>query len=134
MRRQRKKEHPKLRGGALDTAVVLRMFLKTMEVTTDESGHTMLLSGALCIDTAQELRAALRHQLQGEGPVVLNLSNVTECDAAALQLLISARKTAEAVGRVLEFSGVSEQIRAHSAGLGLPLFDTATQEGVHAAE
>ena len=98
-----------------------------MEVTRDESGRVLLLSGELCIYAAQELKDALRDHLQREGPIVINLSKVAECDTTALQLLISARKTADATDRALDFIGVPDEIRAQSAALGLSFFETATR-------
>lgn len=106
-----------------------------MQLTKDASGGVLKIAGALHISTAEELRDALREWVSGEArPCAdlykIDLSEVDECDASALQLLCSACKTAERSNKRLAFAGVSAAICDAVAALGLSLTgDQAVEQG-----
>ena len=89
-----------------------------MKMEKDESGRTLRLSGELEIGSAEELHAALRDHLAGAVDPRIDLSRVSHCDTAALQLLCSACRTARPS---LEFTGVSDAVREACVALGLSL-------------
>lgn len=61
--------------------------------TIDPSGGVLKLSGELRIEDAGDLRAALFEFVSAAASPVVDLSGVTECDTAALPLLLSAART-----------------------------------------
>jgi anti-anti-sigma factor len=90
-----------------------------MRMERDESGGTLKLSGELAIGSANELQKTLRDCLAGAPDPRIDLSGVSHCDTAALQLLCSARRTAGS----LEFAGASDGIREACVALGLSLIE-----------
>ena len=92
-----------------------------MQIAKDESAQVLKVVGTLEIGVAEELHNALREFVGRESRPVVDLSQVDACDTAALQLLCSARKTAEGAGKTFELGGVSAAIRNASAALGLSL-------------
>lgn len=92
-----------------------------MQIARDESGEVLKIAGTLGISAAEELQNALRAFLDEAHKPVFDLSGVDGCDATALQLLCSARKSAEAAGKPFELTGVSSAILDASAALGLCL-------------
>jgi anti-anti-sigma regulatory factor len=61
-------------------------------------------SGRVTVRTAGELKAILAGALAVADMVRLDLSGITDADSAALQLLLSARKSAEESGRRIVLS------------------------------
>jgi anti-anti-sigma factor len=94
-----------------------------VEITKDESRQTMSIAGALEIGSAEELRDNLRDFLDRTPCPILDLSRVGGVDAAALQVLCAARKTAERSGKVFQIAAVSAAITNKSEALGLSLAD-----------
>ena len=92
-----------------------------MQITRDEPGQVLKIAGTLGISLAGELRNALRAFIGEAQQPVVDLTEVDGCDATALQLLCSARKTAEGSGKPFELTGVSAAILDASAALGLRL-------------
>ena len=86
-----------------------------MQIVKDESG-VLKLSGPLEISDAVELQQALRELLDTAAKPVVDLSEVDACDTAALQLLCSARRTAELSGKPYSVRGVPDAIRQCSEG------------------
>jgi len=86
----------------------------------------MSIAGALEIGAAEELRNALRDFLDRAQRPSLDLSQVDGVDAAALQVLCSARKTADRSGKHLEIAAISAAVRTTSEALGLSLADLGT--------
>jgi len=72
------------------------------------------LEGELTIYRAAELAAVLKAALaeapEGE-PFVIDLAGVSEMDSAGAQLLMAARKSAQAAGRELRLLGHSDAVR-----------------------
>ncbi|MDM8549210.1 STAS domain-containing protein [Desulfobacterales bacterium HSG2] len=79
--------------------------------------------GAISIYEAASLREYLLSYLKENNELVLDLSEVSECDTAGVQLLCSARITAEQEGMVFEVTGASG-----------PVIDAMTRAGLNPAE
>jgi len=77
------------------------------------------LSGAWNIAHAEELRAQFAAMVEMGGEIVLDLSAVESCDAAALQLLCSLRRTAAERGLRLRLVDSSPAIVETAQALGL---------------
>lgn len=92
-----------------------------MQITKDQG--ILSIEGALEIGDAEELRNALREFLVLASRPTLDLSRVDAVDAAALQVLCSARKTAERSGKLLEIAAPATAVRNQSEALGLSLAD-----------
>ena len=90
-----------------------------MRIAMGESGSVLHISGNLSIETAEELRAAMLDPLAAASDISLDLSAVEACDTAALQLLCSACKTAQARGKRLEFVGMPDAVVQTALALGL---------------
>lgn len=63
------------------------------------------ISGCVGVSAAPEVHERLTEALAAEGEVAIDLTELVECDLALLQLLVSARASAEARGRALTLSG-----------------------------
>jgi len=100
-----------------------------VQITKDGSGRVLKIAGTLDIGVADELQKALREFVSGDSEPIVDLSEVDECDTAALQLLCSARKTANGSGRHCELAGLSASIQNASAALGLSLANPGGDEG-----
>ena len=98
-----------------------------MQVIRDQSG-ILRLSGSIQISSAEELRTAFRDYIGEAATPIIDLSEADECDTAILQLLISARRTAEHCGKQFELMGLSPDIRDTTAALGLMLTEASKQE------
>ncbi len=92
-----------------------------MQSSRDEAGGVLILAGALEISVGSELKTALRECLAAAQEVTVDLSGVESCDAAALQLLCAAQKTAEQANQGFTFTGLSSAIQEAGAALGVPL-------------
>jgi anti-anti-sigma regulatory factor len=92
-----------------------------MQIAEADSGRVLKLSGALRINVADEIRVALLDFVCTASRPVVDLSEVTECDAAGLQLLISASRTAERSATPYELVNVPGAVREAAAALGLPI-------------
>lgn len=78
------------------------------------------LTGDLTVYSTSELRHLLYIGLPaGDGPVELDLSEVTELDTAGLQLLMLLRRRASGAGRELRIMGESSVARQTLRILGL---------------
>ena len=94
----------------------------TRRVNLSEAvGGGLAVSGDLRIETANEVRKALKVYLEGRAEMVLDLGQVDECDTAGLQLLLAARKSAAALGKPFRLTAVSAAVRETSEALGLAL-------------
>ncbi len=62
------------------------------------------LSGPRTLRNAEETRSLLMEALQRPSPIGLDCSAVAEADLSFVQLLLSARKSAEAAGKTLTLS------------------------------
>ena len=77
-----------------------------------ELGDKILLKAkdAISVYEAASLREELLSYLKENNELILDLSEVTECDTAGIQLLCSARITAEQEGMAFELTSVSDPV------------------------
>ena len=76
----------------------------------------------LRIETVGRWREALRASLAQQPELEIDLRSVGACDAAGLQLLAAARKSAEAAGKPFRLVGpVSSVVSETAAALGIRL-------------
>jgi ABC-type transporter Mla MlaB component len=59
------------------------------------------IDGALTLRTADEILQRLRSRLEGQQRLEIDLSGTTEIDVSGIQLILSARATARAAGKVV---------------------------------
>jgi anti-anti-sigma factor len=78
------------------------------------------VNGPLDIYNAGTLQAALEQHIQSHSSIEIDLTNAGGLDVAGLQLLYSARKSAEASGKPFALAGVPDALRSLEAALGLP--------------
>jgi anti-anti-sigma factor len=78
------------------------------------------LDGELNIGNAAGLQRTLAESLDGGAPA-LDLSAVTECDAAALQLICSWRKAVARRGLTARIAAWSPAVEDAAAAIGLPV-------------
>lgn len=111
-----------------------------MELTvehTEQAGTAVILAaGKGTIHFAGKLHAALVEAFDSAREIVLDVSGVTEIDAAFLQLLCAAGKSAAATNRAFQLGGCCSEALAQGfveAGFTLPPLvagdDAATQSG-----
>lgn len=79
----------------------------------------MRIEGEMTIYRAAELRGALLAALAEPGDVLLELDAVDELDTAGVQLLLAARRSAQAAGRTLRLFAPSAGVTQVLATLGL---------------
>jgi anti-anti-sigma factor len=95
-------------------------------VQIDTIDGVLKISGTLDIGVAGELHRALRGFLETARNPVLDLSEVDGCDVTGLQLLYSARKTAQGSSKALQFTGVSGPLEHSFGAAGLAAGDWIT--------
>ena len=88
------------------------------------SNGSTTITGELTIQTAAEWRAMLLEAVRQNSASAVNLSGVTKCDAAGLQLLCSLRATAPDLG----ITGLPAAICETAEALGVPLDSWASEE------
>jgi anti-anti-sigma factor len=81
-----------------------------VNVGTTNSGTIATVVEALDIYSVNDLLASLKAALSRPGDLRIDLREATSMHAAALQLLVSAARTARAEGRHFECVGVSSEI------------------------
>lgn len=86
----------------------------------DDNG-VLWLDGSLTIRSADEFRLALADYLKASPRLVLNLSRVSEIDAAGWQLLFAAQHQAIRFGQPLQIAALSAEARHTGLLLGMPL-------------
>lgn len=94
-----------------------------MKQDTEPSDGRSRLSpeGELTIYNARVFRDELSAALDEHHGLELDLSRVTECDTAALQVILAALRVSRAQGIPLEISKVSQPVRDLLALYGLEL-------------
>jgi anti-anti-sigma regulatory factor len=83
------------------------------------------LNGELTIARSAEIKAELLQALSAEGPFELNPTSVGEVDAAGLQLLLSAMKSAATRGAAIVFP---PQARGDAVGGALELMGLGSRD------
>lgn len=91
-----------------------------MHATRVEPDGCLKISETIDLSTAEALRDALAECFDQDKPIELDLSEVTACDTAALQLLHAARNTAVRSARPFRVTALSAAITETGSRLGLP--------------
>ena len=86
------------------------------------------LTGDLTIGAAAEAKQQLLHALAGEGPLELDTREVTEVDAAGLQVLLAALRSAANAKIPIRFPA---DLRGPVVGTGLRLLGLAERNWNH---
>jgi len=84
-------------------------------------GPTLAIQGELNVNTVIEHQAQLLDHLAEHHALSLDLSGVTVCDTAGLQLLLSARRTIEANHGSYQIAFASEAILKGAGEIGIEL-------------
>lgn len=92
-----------------------------MQVFQDRCDSISELTGTLDINTVDELRGILLASLERNTTIVVDLSSVTSCDAAGVQLLFALAKSAELAGKTFALGATSEALVRDCAKLGIDL-------------
>ncbi len=80
------------------------------ERRTAAAGTSLRLDGELTIYRAAEVKQLLLDSLHGAAAQEIDLSGVTELDTAGVQLLMLAKRSAEAEGRTLHLANHSPAV------------------------
>ena len=67
--------------------------------------------GNLTIYEAGRLKELLMESFQGSDVLEIDLSEVKECDTSGLQVLCSAKKTADKEGKKVTLEGISKSVK-----------------------
>ncbi len=90
-------------------------------IETDIQTASIRIEGPMTVYEAAEIRDTLTRAFlrTGEAGVTLDLSAVESCDAAGVQILCAARRTAREAGTPFRVTGASEAVNGalRSAGL-----------------
>lgn len=84
-----------------------------MPISAEEKdGYVQIkIDGELTVYEAAEFRDALLESIISADTLQIDLSGVSECDTAGIQILCSARVTADAEKKTLVLTGISEPVR-----------------------
>ncbi|WP_321478221.1 STAS domain-containing protein [uncultured Paludibaculum sp.] len=85
----------------------------------NDAGAPLKIMGEQTIRTADEMHKAFAEYLDRGIAVVVDLSEVDECDAAALQLIYALRQSAIQRGQRFRIAALSPAITDTAAALGL---------------
>jgi len=84
-------------------------------------GGPLCLAGAIDIYSASRLRDELARALAELPSLTVDMSRVESCDFTTVQLLCSARRSADAQGRHFAVTSVPREVIETCAALGLSL-------------
>lgn len=98
-----------------------------MQVLQERCGVSLELTGALDINTIDEIRRVLLDHLERHTDVVVDLSRVDCCDASGAQLLIALEKSAESADKPFSIGAVSDSFVRDCAGIGIHFAASAPQ-------
>ncbi len=87
--------------------------------TTSANGIQLTIEGELTIYEVADLRMRLLESFSENQPIELDLTRVEECDASGVQLLCSAKLTAEQTGKNYTVSSTSDAVINAIEGIGL---------------
>ncbi len=97
-----------------------------------EPGDAVLiaLTGQQTLQAASHLKQDLLHALAQKSPVAIDLGGVEAIDAAALQLIVVAKRTASAAGQSVSVTCTADSIAAKQMlALGFPDFVDPSRPG-----
>jgi anti-anti-sigma regulatory factor len=103
-----------------------------VQIVNDETSGVCRVLGPLGIGEVAELRERLCSAWAKTPSLVLDLSGVDSCDTSAIQLLYSARKTAD-TAKHIQFVGLSGAITEAASALGLAIGELTAEEAVPSA-
>lgn len=90
----------------------------------DKDGNlVMKIEGSLSAYDVGNLKDRLLTGLINHQGIILDISGVTECDTLGIQLLLSARKTAEKLNKTFNVTGGSQAVQDAVTGVGLEMED-----------
>lgn len=89
------------------------------ENKADNKKGRLVIDGSLSIYDVNNIREKLIDFLKANDSFELDLNNINECDAAGVQLLYSARKTADSIGKQMKIHGVSKKVKESAVRLGI---------------
>ncbi|HYZ93593.1 MAG TPA: STAS domain-containing protein [Actinomycetota bacterium] len=92
------------------------------EVSDEEDGVLVAISGEIDINVADELESWLLESCDGKEALTLDLSNVGFMDSTGLHMLIALKRGLEQSGRQLLVSSVSEPVEELLSVSGLTTF------------
>ena len=91
-----------------------------MEENKSENKKEILaINGSLSIYEVNNLREKLIDFLQANDGFEIDLNNISECDTAGVQLLYSAWKTADRMGKQMKIHGISESVKEAAVRSGI---------------
>jgi anti-anti-sigma regulatory factor len=91
-----------------------------MKLIIENISGVLRLAGALEIGAAEELHRGMTEYFRGGPKFALDLSDVEECDTAALQLICSLRNSAGQAREPFQVIAASPAVLETCAALGLP--------------
>jgi len=90
----------------------------------DNEGDLVIqIEGPLSAYEVGDLKDRLLKKFSDHQEIVLDVNNVTECDALGIQLLLSAGKTAEKLKKKFRITGDAQSIQDAITGMGLAAED-----------
>ncbi|WP_289023329.1 STAS domain-containing protein [Desulfobacter postgatei] len=90
----------------------------------DKDGNlVMKIEGSLSAYDVGELRNRLLTGLTNYQGIVFDINGVTDCDTLGVQLLLSAKKTADKLNKTFHITGYSQSIQDAVTGVGLKAED-----------
>jgi anti-sigma B factor antagonist len=90
-----------------------------MQENSIENRSPLKLSGSLNIQTAEPLKSTLVEYVKTHSPVLIDVSEVQSFDAIGIQLLCSARKTAEDAKKAFRIEGTTPAFTKALEEIGL---------------
>lgn len=86
----------------------------------DKDGNlVMKIEGSLSAYEVGYLKDRLLRGFANHQGIILDINGVTECDTLGIQLLLSARKTAEKLNKTFNVTGDSQAVQDTVTGVGL---------------
>ncbi|EIM63860.1 MAG: STAS domain-containing protein [Desulfobacter postgatei] len=90
----------------------------------DKDGNlVMKIEGSLSAYDVGELKNRLLTGLTNYQGIVFDINGVTDCDTLGVQLLLSAKKTADKLNKTFHITGYSQSIQDAVTGVGLKAED-----------
>ena len=90
----------------------------------DKDGNlVMKIEGALSAYEVGDLKNRLLTGFTNHQGIILDINGVIECDTLGIQLLLSARKTAEKLDKTFNVTGDSQSVQDAVTGAGLDAED-----------
>jgi len=93
----------------------------TTEHTDESPGSILTFGQSLSISGTGALQSVLVEAIDGPHDVVMDLSEVEQCDTASAQLIFAALQTAAKRGKRIRLAAISPAVTSTFAFLGLPL-------------